>query len=379
MIKIWLGPRESDILTMGKYFDKSITFYGSDGQDNYSYCTEHRRNLYYDDNYYKFVFDSFDKLLAMDSECAVHFYSGGHANRLKEMRPEYAQHFKYINDPMLLDWFNNKTYSRTWMENSVDVPRYKLLSKSECAYGALSEKFYGFDEFILQLNHSSGGKGTWKLNKQNEIKLFDEIPGNEPLLVSPYYADTISANCHIIVGENESILFPTSVQIINVQNDKMIYSGGDYTYGRSVDEQMGDKLYDFKSKMAGMLSKTGYRGVCGIDFLVYGEKILLIEINPRYQGSTFVLNHELTNCGYPSITELTTWAFDNPEFLAEWKDRIEKIKIKNEGHVISLSPDATLEDAYRLFDDVKDKHNVFLDGFLNAKEFESSPYLFKYF
>ena len=379
MIKIWLGPRESDVLTMDKYFDKSITFYGNGGPDNYAYCTKQRRNLYYDENYFKFVFYNLDELIALDPECVIHAYSGGHAHGIIEMKPEYAKHFKYINDPLMLDWFNNKTYSRVWMANSVDVPQYDLLSKSECTYYALAEKFPGFDEFILQINHSSGGKGTWKMNKANEAKLFTEIPSNEPLLVSPYYADTISANCHMIVGAETSILFPTSVQIINVQNDKMIYSGGDFVYGKALDEQMGDKLYEFKSKMADILSKTGYRGVCGVDYLIYGDQILLIEINPRYQGSTFIINHELTNCGYPSVTELTVGAFDNPTLLADWKDRIEKIEIKNEGHVISLSPDATLAEAHKLLNAVKDERQVFLDGFLDAKEFESSPYLFKYF
>lgn len=379
MTRIWIGPRESDILTLNGYFDKSITFYGSNGPDNYAYCSEYRLNNYYDDKYYNFIFDSLGELTDKDSDCVVHTYSGSQAHKVSAMRPELGHYFKYINEAGILEWFNNKTYSRVWMENSVGVPRYALLSKPECTYGSLSSKYPGFDEFILQLNHSSGGKGTWKMNCENEDKLFGEIPDDEPLLVSPYYSPSISANCHMVIGERVNVLFPTSAQIIKVQNDKMIYSGGDFAYGKKVDAMMGEKLYKFKAKTAEMMSKTGYRGVCGIDFLVCGEQIYLIEINPRYQGSTFVVNNALTKRGYPHMTELTVAAFENTGLLEEWKDKLESIEIEREGHVISLSPDTTLEAAYKLLEDVRDSHEVFLDGFLDAVSFESSPYLFKYF
>ena len=379
MTKIWLGPRESDILTAGNYFDKSITFYGNNGPDNYAYCNEYRSNNHYDEDYFNFIFDSLDELLAQDPDCVVHSYSGGNTHKMIEMRPDYEPYFKYINPESMLEWFGNKTYSRVWMSNSVDVPRYAVLSKPQCTYEALSKRFPGYDEFILQLNHSSGGKGTWKLNLENETKLFEEIPGTVPFLVSPYYSNSISANCHIVVGENESVLLPTSAQLITVQDDKMIYSGGDFAYGKRIDEMMGETLYEFKSIMAEVMAEAGYRGVCGVDFLVWEGTILLIEINARYQGSTFVLNHELTKRGYPNITELTVAAFENTGLLEEWKDRVEKVEVEREGHVVSLSPDTTIDSAYELLETVRGKHEIFLDGFLDATDFDTHPYLFKYF
>ena len=38
MIKIWIGRRETDLLTYpSEYFDFSITYYGSNKNNNYSY------------------------------------------------------------------------------------------------------------------------------------------------------------------------------------------------------------------------------------------------------------------------------------------------------------------------------------------------------
>ena len=379
-MRVWLGQRESDIQTTNNYYDRSITFYGSNTGGNSAYCSDYRMNAYYDDSYYDFVISKLDELIAEHPDLEAHFYSGGASFVMLEKRPDLQKYFKYVNDQMLLDWFNNKTYTRVWLQNSVLTPQYLLLSKSQCTFKNLSARFPGFDEFILQLNHSSGGKGTWKMNSENEDKLHLEIPTNEPLLVSPYYADTISANCHMVIGETESILFPTSVQFINVRNDKMIYSGGDFATGREVDAEHWDKLYSFKSTIAKLMSDAGFRGVCGLDYLIYGDEVMLIEINPRYQGSTFILNHALVENGCPHVSAFTVAAFDgNDAFLTEWKSRVEHIDIDLQGHVVTLSPDFTLDEARQILNTMEEKQHVFLDGFLEAKSFESSPYLFKYF
>ena len=53
-IKIWVGKRESDILTY-QYFDVSITFWGSNTNNNHSFCSSNRVKANYNKKFSVFV------------------------------------------------------------------------------------------------------------------------------------------------------------------------------------------------------------------------------------------------------------------------------------------------------------------------------------
>ncbi len=53
----------------------------------------------------------------------------------------------------------------------------------------------------------------------------------------------------------------------------------------------------------------GYRGVGGIDYLVYNDEVYFVEINPRFQASTLLLNIALNEVGLPCMQELQLDAF----------------------------------------------------------------------
>ena len=70
-----------------------------------------------------------------------------------------------------------------------------------------------------------------------------------------------------------------------------------------------EKIIDNSNKIGTRLRELGYRGVCGIDYLVYKNDVLFLEVNPRFQASTFLLNELLQKENYPSIQELNILAF----------------------------------------------------------------------
>lgn len=45
----------------------------------------------------------------------------------------------------------------------------------------------------------------------------------------------------------------------------------------------------------------GYRGVCGIDFVIDDSNVSILEVNPRFLGSSFIINTTLADENLPSL------------------------------------------------------------------------------
>lgn len=59
------------------------------------------------------------------------------------------------------------------------------------------------------------------------------------------------------------------------------------------------------------MRNMGYRGVCGIDYMLTQNKLLFLEVNARFQSSTFLLNRLLLKEQLPSVHELNIMAFEH--------------------------------------------------------------------
>ena len=61
--------------------------------------------------------------------------------------------------------------------------------------------------------------------------------------------------------------------------------------------------------------KSGYRGICGIDGIIVDNSVYIVEFNPRFQGSTPVINRAFAEKGLPSVQELNIAAFEDRDIL----------------------------------------------------------------
>lgn len=371
-MKIWVGRRESDILSCkNKVFDYSITFYGSnDKENNFSYCAEKRVCAKYEKEFYVFVNACISTLTKDILDYEIYFYNNTIGKRLEKVNPLLKQHFKNCNNYELLEWLNNKSYTRFWLSNSVSVPPYTLLSASECSYNDLKKKFPFYSEFIIQRNYSSGGSGTYHLTEYNEVKIQNLLSINEPYLVSPYISQSISACCHVIIGKNTNLIFPIGFQIISENTDKMSYLGTSFVKPdcKTINYK---EVYIFIEKISKRLAKNGYRGICGYDFLIKDNKILLIEINPRYMASSYLINYALEDNNLPTLFDFNEMAFKDDLLLSKYENMIANLKI----------PYKTYTQYYRNNSDLEKPSNSILyldDGLENVKEFDENVYLYRY-
>lgn len=178
--------------------------------------------------------------------------------------------------------------------------------------------------FVVQRRTGSAGIGTWIVHEPTELETID-VPMSELLLVSRY-ARGLTVNVHAVVLAEQVRVGPASVQATGVDGAATHaagYCGNDFGLATTaLDPQAAELVVRHTGVVGQWLRKRGYRGVFGIDYVV-GERPLALEINPRLQGSTWLLAELERRDGRVGIGEAHT---------AAWSTRAEPVASAYSAH-----------------------------------------------
>lgn len=314
----WVGPRESDIDDIESIFAGSVTIFGSNKGNNISYCHSNKDRINHNnrnidcDNFFK---TELEKLTKNNDSVEFLFYNPALAYEYGSMVKE---HTICINNYELLDQLNDKTRCRVILQDAVNVIPFVTLDGKDCTYNNI-KKYFSSKEFIMQDAFSSGGEGTTIIRGFDNL---DFIKPDKRYLVSPYIKDSLSVNVHIIIGAANILFFPPSIQIVNEIQGKILYFGADFISYKFVNQKMQSEIKNAAITIGEKLQLRGYRGVLGIDFLIKNNILYFIEINPRFQASTQLLNKGIKTKNKISFHEMNIAAFKS-----SYLEEIEKIEI----------------------------------------------------
>ncbi|MDH6128728.1 ATP-grasp domain-containing protein [Kitasatospora sp. GP82] len=199
------------------------------------------------------------------------------------------------DSPVLTD----KTAMRTWFRAlGLSTPADALVGALD--HRELRRRFGG--TFVVQQPTGSGGRGTYLVTDEDALR---RIPPGGPWLVSEYAGD-ISLNYHGLVGADgtPSVLRP-SLQLTDVPGTGAAfgrYSGCDYRAPAALPPRALARCEQAMERIGWGLAELGHRGVFGADFVVRGESTVVLELNCRVQGSTWLLGElELAERGLPTL------------------------------------------------------------------------------
>ncbi len=370
VLKIWVGKRESDILTY-KYFDISITFWGSSNNRNHSYCTTERLKDNYGNDFTHYVLKLLLQYIEQSPKRSIeiHFYNNSFAYKLIKLEPILKNYIVNINSQRIFDIVRHKTLSRVWLQNTVEVPQFIYLSKHECQYDKLVDRFPHYNKFIIQKSISGGGNGTYLLCATNWEDIIYNLNNDDVFLVSPYYEKNISLNCHLIIDNTSITVFPVSKQLLRYEDNQVSYCGNQYLVNNS---KLSVLTKEVATTIGYRLMSASYRGICGLDFIFANGKLMLIEINPRYQGSSYLVNAELKRLHLPSLFELNNMAF-RQHINEELSKKISKMEISYESHTCIYREESSIA-----ITDYPRNVRLFLDGLPQTYTYEDGVYLYRY-
>lgn len=344
---IWIGPRLSDINHIEDIrFDGAINVFGENNKlrNLYALCDcdttcridHNAMSQAFNDFIYKALckivkcnpyvkFYCYDQALYYDIKTTYEF------GKEKIFGDEFLNRFVCVNKDTYINCIRNKKLFRenySFIGGGKGIIDYIVARRSECQYEKLCEIFKvnknSDCKFILQEAISRGGNGTHILTRANAINLFNNLDNNCDYLVSIYRENNVPVNMHAIIFDDGVLFTPGSIQVMRVDYEsidgseelrKLMYRGADFIEYERIshlekcpDNKInGTHISKFKALCAELcekLKETGYRGVLGIDGIIYGDEVRILEVNSRFQASTCLINRALQEKKYPSVQKI---------------------------------------------------------------------------
>ena len=335
----WVGSRESDIPEIGDGLDfkGAVLFFGKSSTNNRIVMCDEDSEQRVDHNDATdieqdiFIETSIAKVIKNDPEAQFMFYNPYTVYRLNLDKKYGTNHFICLNDRDILESVNNKRSFRELVKDIVPLLPITERTRADCDYDDLLEakergeftdnndyqesvpeiRYDDNLQFIVQAPVSSGGAGTFILNRENAPYLLAALDKRAKYLVSVYHTNNISVNIHVIIYGDKIVYSPASIQIVREVSteNKLMYKGADFVAYRQISPELRRQFEQQVSKVAERLKQLGYRGVCGIDAIIHDRRVNILEVNGRFQASTELINRAMLRRGYKSIQELNYEAF----------------------------------------------------------------------
>lgn len=206
-------------------------------------------------------------------------------------------HILEMNKYDLYNTVNDKFFIREKLKNSVNVLHYDYI-KGFKLKKVLQKRFLNFNSgFVAQEKYGFAGCNTFIINKSNLIEQCKKLKKFTTYAVSILQEKTIPLNIHAFIDIDEIKYYKPSRQIINTNKDQMNYDGASF----DINEDLENNIKKCSKPIAEFLKGLGYKGVFGIDYILVDKTIYLMEINARFQTSTYALNKILSEKNQPTL------------------------------------------------------------------------------
>lgn len=182
---------------------------------------------------------------------------------------------------------------KVWVENELrlcGIPIIPWRYFAEEDRQRLEEEIAAGGTLVIRANRSDGGAGVRAISKPEDIGEHISDAGDGFIAASPLLEPHISLNINACIFREGTIsLHSPSMQLIGIREctqRRFGYCGNDFAAIKDIDQEL---LFKFETLVRGAgqwLWSQGYLGAFGMDALIYNGKVLLTEINPRFQGSS---------------------------------------------------------------------------------------------
>ena len=151
--------------------------------------------------------------------------------------------------------------------------------------------------FVVQPPVGSSGENTYFVTTEDDFRSVRDVFGFDQRVKLSKYLPAPSLNGHCVVLRTReglrSMAVCPSVQVVGIPgctHRAEIYCGNDFTAAGRVPEFIREEICTTMEKVGLFMGSKGFLGLFGMDFLLYEDQILALEINPRFQGSTMLLS-----------------------------------------------------------------------------------------
>lgn len=375
--RIYVGTKQSDLDSRDHFFNGSISYYGFPDKNHIVYTQNVRRDNRYEKEFIDYLIKQMKNHVNKRQNCRFVFYANKLAWKVIQHAPELKKNISCLNDQAVLNQLDNKIIFRTWALKYWNTINHEVLSKEQL----ISLVQNNDKRYIVQRSVSAGGEGTFLLDQSNFDFVYSQLSQNELYLISDFIQGT-SVSCTIICLQTTVIVFPPNVQSssVGLETDyRILFEGSNFIEGSKIDNKIKNKIYNTAKEIGERILEMGYRGVCGIDFMVHKNDVITLELNPRFLGSSFILNTALIDTKLPSLAYFHWAAFHNIDIPYDMRQAAEQIRVPYYSKVVTNRGAHTRCYMEKVLSLIDQQTKVYFDGFdpNNLKFTDMNAYLFR--
>jgi len=196
----------------------------------------------------------------------------------------------------------------------VKMPKTFVCRLEETTFSKAGDMLDG--PFVVQPPVGSSGDNTYFVNSKADFDGVRDLFSPAQRVKLSKYLPVPSLNGHCVVLKTRegvrAIAACPSVQVVGAHGctgRAEVYCGNDFSAAGSVPNSLREKICTTMEKVGLYMGRQGFFGLFGMDFLLNGDEVLALEINPRFQGSTMLLSLLQTDRGEIPLAALHVMQF----------------------------------------------------------------------
>ena len=192
----------------------------------------------------------------------------------------------------IVDNLDDKEVQRKlFKELGLPMPRWSMVKSDDLAENATLGKI-GFPA-VVQIPRSSLGIGTFLVESSEELQRLKVGAGGK-FLVSECLPGPV-VNATAVIGRGDVHIAWPSIQLVGLASCTGVghpfqYCGNDFGAISNLPSNAVDRLFSCIRVLANGLRRIGYLGIFGTDWIFKDGRWFILELNPRFQGSTLLLS-----------------------------------------------------------------------------------------
>lgn len=185
----------------------------------------------------------------------------------------------------------------------VPVPRWLEACLVDAVHETLAEAL-GVP-YVIQLRQGSGGTSTWCCHEEADLQAVQSGAGRRHrVLVSSFVAGPV-LNTHCLVERDRLVISAPSLQVFGqpeLSSHPTAYCGADFAAAARLEDAAAAR--ELAVNASSMARGLGWRGLLGVDLILGKRGPVVLELNPRYQASTWLLSELERDAGFVPLGQL---------------------------------------------------------------------------
>jgi len=340
----YIGFNANNAICNDTFFKGSITLYPTKEKGNIYYSDkllEDTSSLKFIEKYKKYIYLNAKKIQMENKNSKFICFN----EKIRKICSDMIDiNIVKSNNSEIVDFLNDKFKTREFVKDIVPIMDYYYVKES-MNYQQLKDKI-GSEKFVIQYPTGAGGDGTILVEKEEDFRFLNK--DIKTYCVSKYVKH-LPLNITLIIGDKDIIILPISIQLIKLDDNKFKYVGGDFCIKSKLEDGIVKQIEKYSLHIAEKIKEKGYRGILGIDFILCDKnKILFMEINPRFQASSFLISLFLQKEFGTTVAELHYSAMTGKKLKKVYLENINQsfVNCNNKNHFDNISDFELITNGY---------------------------------